>query len=266
MRRTIPLGRLFDIRVGVHVSWLVLFAFVTTSITGSISGFSRPAAFCLAGLCALLLFASVIGHELAHALVARRFGVRTSAITLFLFGGVASLEREPPSPRAEVAIGLAGPLMSALLAVLAFALLGVVERWAAGPLGDAVAVTLAYLALANGALAAFNLVPAFPMDGGRVLRAAVWHFRKSRTAATGAAALVGLVVAAVLVAGGIVIALSLRAWQELWYSFVGGFLLRAAWLQFRDSRAVERRERGPAGESREALAAAELAPQGLSPA
>jgi Zn-dependent protease len=243
MRQTFFLGRLFDIRVGVHISWLAVYLLVTISIAGTVSGVPQVLGIAVAACCALLLFASVIAHEFAHALIARAYGVRTNAITLFLFGGIATLESEPPTPRSEVAIALAGPAMSALLAALAFGMLALIERFVPGSLGALVAMVAAYLALANAVLALFNLVPAFPMDGGRVLRAAVWHVRKSRAAATGAASIVGLVLAASLVAGGSIAAFALRSWQDCWYVFVGAFLLRQGWLQFRDSRFIERLER-----------------------
>jgi Zn-dependent protease len=264
MRQTFILGRPFGIRVGVHVSWLAVYLFVTVSIAGSIAGVARVVAFGLAAMCALLLFASVIAHEFAHALVARAHGVRTKAITLFLFGGVATLESEPPSPRAEVMIALAGPAMSALIAALAFGLLALVERRASGPVGDAVGLLTAYLALANGVLAVFNLVPAFPMDGGRVLRAGLWRLRRSRAAATGAASLVGLVLAAALVIGGLVAAFSLRTWQDGWYVLVGAFLLRQGWLQFHDSRYLERLERVRVSDVMERVGAHELPTDGFS--
>lgn len=258
MRQTFPLGRLFDIRVGVHVSWLIIFVMLTLSIAGNIAGVSRPAALGLAAVCALLLFASVIAHEFAHALVARRYGVRTRAITLFLFGGVATLECEPPSPRAEMTIALAGPATSAIVAGFAFALLASIERFASGSLGAALGSIAAYLALANGVLAVFNLVPAFPMDGGRVLRAAIWHARKSRAAATGAASIVGLALAAALLVGGLVAAARARAWSELWYVMIAGFLLRQGWLQLRESRFTERLERVRVGDVMEAADGADL--------
>jgi Zn-dependent protease len=243
MRQTFTLGRLFDIRVGVHVSWLAIYAFVTVSIAGNLSGVPAAASVGLAALCALLLFVSVIAHEFAHALVARAHGVRTRAITLFLFGGVATLESEPPSPRAEVLIALAGPAMSGAIGALAFGILMLLERWTGGPVAEAVGIVVAYIALANGVLAAFNLVPAFPMDGGRVLRAAVWRARKSRAAATGAASLVGLVLAFALIVAGACAAIALRAWQDAWYVLIGAFLLRQGWVQFGDSRLLERLER-----------------------
>ena len=274
MRLTFIIGRFFDIRVGVHVSWLALYAFVTLSIAGSITGVSHVAAVALAAVCALLVFLSVIAHEFAHALVARGFGVRTKAITLFLFGGVAMLESEPPSPRAEALIALAGPGMSGVLALTAYGLLCVCERWSSGSLADAVGMLLAYLSLANAVLALFNLAPAFPMDGGRVLRAAVWQLRKSRAAATGAASIVSLVLAGALAVGGLVTALDAAtltmrkaggsALQYAWYSLVGGFLLRQGWLQFHDSRYIERLERVRVSDVMDAAGARELPGDGFS--
>jgi Zn-dependent protease len=264
MRQTFILGRLFDIRVGVHVSWIAVYVFMTLSIAANIAGVPRALALGLAGLCALLLFVSVIAHEFAHALAARLYHVRTSTITLFLFGGVATLESEPPSPLAEVMIALAGPALSALIAACAFGVLTLLERWASGSVGAAVGLVTAYLALANGVLAVFNLVPAFPMDGGRVLRAAIWQARKSRAAATGAASIVGLVLAAALVVGGLIAAVALRVWQDAWYAFMGAFLLRQGWLQLRDSRILERLERVRVGEVMDASGADDLPADGFS--
>ena len=117
---TYSLGRLFRIRVGFHVSWILLFAFVTWTIASSLTGLTEIVAATMAATCAVLLFASVVMHEFAHALVARYFGVQTQGITLFIFGGIATLESEPPTPRAEVAIALAGPIFSGLVALAAY--------------------------------------------------------------------------------------------------------------------------------------------------
>jgi Zn-dependent protease len=264
MPQTFTLGRLFDIRVGVHISWLAVYVLATLSIAVNISGVARPAAIGLAAICALLLFVSVIAHEFAHALVARAYGVRTKAITLFLFGGVATLECEPPTPGAEVMIALAGPALSAALGALAFGVLMLLERVAQGPFGEALALVVAYVALANGVLAAFNLIPAFPMDGGRVLRAAVWRARKSRAAATGAASITGLVLAAALAGTGIAMAFVTRSWQDAWYVMIGAFLLRQGWQQLIDSRRTQRLERTRVGDGMDAAAPDDLpAPAGV---
>jgi Zn-dependent protease len=243
MMQTFTIGRLFDIRVGVHVSWIAVYLFMTISLAGVFDALPYPAALGLGALCALVLFASVIVHEFAHALVARAFDVRTRAITLFLFGGVATLEREPPSPRAEALIALAGPLASALIAALAFGVLVVLEHIAGGRLVGALRVAATVLAVANGVLAVFNLIPAFPMDGGRVLRAAIWHWRKSRSAATAAASLAGLVFAGLMIVGGGVLAVWLPVWQYGWYVLLGAFLFRQGWSAYHDARLTQRLER-----------------------
>lgn len=243
MRQTVSLGRLFDIRVGVHVSWILVFALMTFSIAGTIDGVAGGVAYTLAAICALLLFASVTAHEFAHALVARRFGVRTQSITLFLFGGVATLESEPPTPGSEVAIALAGPAMSAVLAAVAFGGLMLLDRTLHGPVAEVIALLATYLAFANGVLALFNVIPAYPMDGGRVLRAAIWRYRKSRAAATGAASLVGLIVAAAVVGAASIAVIAHHAWSDAWYVAIGLFLLRQSWIGLCDSRATERAER-----------------------
>lgn len=226
-RQTFVLGRLLDIEIGVHISWLVVFAMLTLAIAHGLSGLTPALTYAFSAVCALALFASVVAHELAHALAARRFGVRTSAITLFLFGGVATLEEEPATPRADAIVALAGPAMSALLAVACFGFVAVVERLAGGSVGATLGILGAYLALANGVLAAFNLVPAYPMDGGRVLRALLWRRSGDRDAATRIAARCGFGFAVLFVAGGVLVAAATHNVVYGWYALLGAFLLRS---------------------------------------
>ncbi|MEA2666093.1 MAG: hypothetical protein QOI11_3037 [Candidatus Eremiobacteraeota bacterium] len=228
---TFTLGRLFGIRVGAHVSWLAVYAFVTFAL-------SRAIGLPLGALCALALFACVVAHELAHALAARRFGVRTDAITLFLFGGVATLECEPPTPVAETLIALAGPAASALLALGAFGGLVVLERLVPGSGDGPLGIASAYLALANGVLALFNLVPAYPMDGGRVLRALLWHARRDRAGATLIASRAATAFALLFVAAGVLVTAGTHNWTYGWYVVVGAFLLRQGWSHERGARAA----------------------------
>ena len=235
-RQTLTLGRLFDIRVGVHVSWLAVYAFMSIALARGLTTLPRGEAYAFGAACALVLFASVVAHELAHALVARRFGVRTSAITLFLFGGVATLEEEPSSPKADALVALAGPALSAGLAVVAFALLFAVDRFVPGPFGTALGYLGAYVALANAVLAVFNVIPAYPMDGGRVLRAFLWNRWRDRVAATNAASRVGIVFALLLVAAGVFLVAGSRDLVYGWYVVLGAFLLRQGVSQERASR------------------------------
>ena len=227
---TWTLGRLFGIRVAVHATWLAVYAFVTFAL-------AREIGLPLGALCALALFAGVVAHEFAHALVARRFGVRTDAVTLFLFGGVATLECEPPTPAAEILIALAGPALSALLGLAAFSGLLALERLVPGSGDGPLGTAGAYLALANGVLAVFNLVPAYPMDGGRVLRALLWHARRDRARATRIAARAATAFARLFVAAGVFVTAATHNWTYGWYVAVGAFLLRQSWTDERSARA-----------------------------
>jgi len=236
MAQTFTVGRFFDIRVGIHVSWLAVYAFMTFVIAGAFPELGRPQAYGMGGLCAVALFLSVTAHEFAHALVARRFGVRTQAITLFLFGGVATLETEPPSPRAEVAIALAGPAASGLLALLMLGLFALVTDVVHGAARLPVAELVGYLALANGVLAVFNLLPAFPMDGGRVLRAALWRHWRSHARATAVATFIGIPLAAGLLCFGAVRLVLAHQWQDGWYVILGAFLTLQGVVAYRRAR------------------------------
>jgi Zn-dependent protease len=236
-RQTLILGRLLDVRVGVHVSWLVVYAFMTVALGRALSMLPQGEAYAFGAICALALFASVLAHEFAHALVARRFGVRTSAITLFLFGGVAVLEEEPSSPGADALVALAGPAMSALLAGASFVLLLALDRALPdGSLRDALGLLGTYVMLANAVLALFNLIPAFPMDGGRVLRAFLWRRWGNRDAATNAASRAGIAFAVVLVAAGVLVVATTREPTYAWYVLLGAFLLRQGTAQERATR------------------------------
>ncbi|HTX03962.1 MAG TPA: site-2 protease family protein [Candidatus Acidoferrales bacterium] len=233
---TYSLGRIFRIRVGLHVSWIALFLFVVWAIASSLSELHQALAFGLAFVCALLLFASVVVHEFAHALVARRFDVQTRGITLFIFGGVATLESEPPTARAEAAIAIAGPLMSGLVALACFGMTCLMDRIGHGPIAAAVSVTFAYIAVANAVLAVFNLVPAFPMDGGRVLRALIWMRTRDQRAATIAAALVGVTLALCIGVASLVMLGSTHAWPYAWYAALAGFIAWSGWTHLRVAR------------------------------
>jgi Zn-dependent protease len=236
--------RIRGIRIAIHASWLLLFALVTWSVAAELAPFGRiPAA--LAGLLyALALFASIIVHEVAHALCARMYGVQTRVITLFAFGGIATLDDEPPTPAAEIAIALAGPIASFALGGLAFAVSWVL--WSLDPGAQTPAATATeLLALANLLLGVFNLVPAFPMDGGRVLRAALWRLSGSRPAATRVAALCGVGFGAALGVAGAVMLATRGDWHFIWYAVLGGFIVRMTWQTHADARRLSHVEPTP---------------------
>jgi Zn-dependent protease len=238
MFRAFPIGRVFGIRLDVQTSWLPIYALVTATIAnvGPIAALGPIAAYTVAGAAAVALFASIVVHELAHALTARRFGVRTSSISLFLFGGVATLESEPPTPGADALVALAGPAASVLIALAAYGLMHAVDLVVPARFADAAASLLAYVTFANGVLAGFNLIPAYPLDGGRVLRSLLWAMRDDRDGATVSAALVGIAFGMAFALAGIVAAVATRTWQFAWYVAVAAFVVRTCFVQYRALR------------------------------
>ncbi|MGA2394023.1 MAG: M50 family metallopeptidase [Candidatus Lustribacter sp.] len=238
MLRAFPIGRLCGIRLDVHASWFPIYALVAVTIAGAgpVGAFGTIGAYGVGAAAALVLFASVIVHELAHALTARAFGVQTRSIQLFLFGGVATLEAEPPTPLADALVALAGPALSAVVALAAFGAMHLVDRVVPGRYADAVASVLAYVTFANAVLAGFNLIPGYPMDGGRVLRALLWRLRGDRDRATATAALVGMGFGLSFAAAGLVTIAVTRMWQFGWYVVIAGFLVRTSWTQYRALR------------------------------
>ncbi|NPV67052.1 MAG: site-2 protease family protein [Anaerolineae bacterium] len=226
MERTITLLRLWNIPIGVHPSWFLIFGLVTWSLaTGYFPAeypqLSLQAHWALGLLTSLLFFGSVLVHELAHALVALRNGVPVQQITLFIFGGAAYISEEPTKPGVEFRIAIAGPLASFALAG-AFELLFLIDH--AIPLLAAPSVWLARI---NLILALFNLIPGFPLDGGRMLRAAIWHWTGSFQRATLIASGIGQVVALGFSAWGIFTLLTGSIFNGLWLIFIGWFLQNA---------------------------------------
>lgn len=218
------IGKIMGIPIRVHFSWLIVFGLITWSL----STYYFPAAapelpavshWTKGALAALLLFASVTFHELSHSFVARRYKIPIESITLFIFGGVAQIRGEPPHPRAEFRIAIAGPVSSFFLAVVFYSL-------AAGSTGGIKAL-FAYLAQINFIIALFNLIPGFPMDGGRVLRSMIWRKKKDFFYATQKASRIGQKIAVFFIFFGV---FSIFAGMPggLWLMLIGWFLLTAA--------------------------------------
>jgi Zn-dependent protease len=233
MRQTIPLGRILGIPIGLDFSWFLIFALLTWTLAASYypAQFqSWPAAqyWIVGALTAVLMFASVLLHELGHSVVAMRYKIPVRSITLFIFGGVAQIGAEPPSARAEFWIALAGPAVSFGLAVF-FTLLQAVS----GIFSPLLAL-VTYLAYINGMLALFNLIPGFPLDGGRIFRAIVWGVTHNLRRATLIAANVGRVVAFLFIFAGVWQILSGDFGNGLWIAFIGWFLENAASAQVQE--------------------------------
>lgn len=226
--------RLFDIfgfQIRVDPSWLIIAALIVWSLaTGyfpaEVPDLHRTDHFALATVAMLGLFVGLVLHELAHSLVARRFGLGVGGITLFLFGGVAELEHEPASAGSEFWIAIAGPAMSFALALAAWA---VTEAAASAGASAGFLALFGYLAWINLVLGLFNLLPAFPLDGGRVLRAALWRAKGDVLAATRTASLVGAAFGYGLVALGLFVLFSGQGViGGLWPILIGLFLAAAA--------------------------------------
>ncbi|PXY36526.1 site-2 protease family protein [Prauserella flavalba] len=236
-RGAIPLGRVAGIAVGAHWSVLIavlLFAQILAIqvLPETAPGIARGWYWVAAVGIALCLMGSLLAHELAHALLARHYGITVERITLWLLGGAAQLEREPPTARADFLIALVGPATSAGLG-------GVF--WAAAAVGDPalprlLVAGLLWLAVVNIALGVFNLLPGTPLDGGRVLRAAVWKVTGDRARAARVAARGGQVLGTVLVGLGIAEILLLRQLGGLWLALVGWFLTTAAQTELAGER------------------------------
>jgi Zn-dependent protease/predicted transcriptional regulator len=224
---SISLGRVAGIQIGVNWSWVIVFALITWTLAAGIfpetnPGLSDGAYIALALVASALFFVSLLLHELGHAVQARRDGVEIEGITLWLFGGVAKFKGQFPSAGAEFRIAIAGPLVSLVLGVL-FVLVAAL----AGMAEEIDAVT-AWLGYTNLTLLAFNLLPALPLDGGRVLRSLLWWRKGDFAAATRTAATVGRAIAYGLIGLGVAMFILQGAFSGAWLAFIGWFLLQAA--------------------------------------
>ena len=242
MGGSLRLGRIAGIEVTVHWTWLLAFGLVTWSLAGSVfrdtyPGWSRAywgqATYVIVGaIAALSLFGCVLLHELSHSVVARARGMPVSGITLFIFGGVTHLHGEPKRPADEFWMAIVGPLMSFVLGAAAWLILHVLPA-GRSPLGG----VLSYLAYVNLLLAMFNLVPGFPLDGGRVLRSAVWAITRDLRRATRIAARIGQGIAALFILLGGLLLLRGEPMNGVWLAFIGWFLLNAAQVSYRQTNA-----------------------------
>lgn len=238
MSGSLHLGTIAGIRITAHYSWVIILILFTASLATGwfpqvIPGLASATYWLTGFVAASLLFASVLAHELAHSLVARVRGVPVKHITLYFFGGASNLEEEPRSPGKEFQITIVGPLTSFLLGGLAWLAHGLFLTSA--PL---VAAVLGYLAVMNGVLAVFNLIPGFPLDGGRVLRSILWKLTGSLRTATRWSAQVGQYIAFLFILVGIWLAFTGSLFSGLWLGMIGWFLLMAA----REARARAARE------------------------
>ena len=244
---SIQLARIFGIRVGVEPSWfIVLFLIIwwQSDYYADLFPGEETKSFTLAAASALLFFLSLLLHELGHAVVARRNGIGILGIDLWMFGGVAKLDRDSDSPGVEFRVAAAGPLVTLLIAIGCFAAGMLVSG--AGDAGDAAVFegvagktdellsVLGWLAFINTALLVFNLIPAFPLDGGRIARSVAWKATGDRNRATRLAARVGRGFSMLMIGGGLALALMGEVFSGIWFAVLGWILgsqARAAEMQ-----------------------------------
>jgi len=229
-RHTIPLGRIFGIPIGLDYSWFLIFALLTWMLATSyfpaeFKNWPQPLYWFMGALTAVMLFGSVLLHELGHSVVALRYKVPVRSITLFIFGGVAQIGAEPPSAIAEFFIAAAGPLVSLFLGLLFYA----IQLAVAG--SEPLLGLAKYLAYINLSLALFNLIPGYPLDGGRVFRAIVWAITKNLRRATLIAANVGRFFGFLFIFVGVWQMFTGNFGGGLWIAFIGWFLDNAASAQ-----------------------------------
>ena len=228
--------KLFGFQVSADPSWFIVVALVTWSLAEryfpqAYPQLDRPTAWGMGVVGALLFFLSLVLHELSHALMARRYGLRIRGITLFIFGGVAEMTDEPPTAQAEFMVAIAGPIMSVLIAVVSFVVwaVGSQAAWPVAVVG--VAQVMWWL---NGVLMLLNLVPAFPLDGGRVLRSILWYWKGNLRWATRVTSAIGSAFGVALIALGVLLLIVPPGdlIGGLWLGLIGLFLRNAARMSY----------------------------------
>jgi len=233
LRNSFQIGRIFGISIRIDYTWFIVFALVSLSLGGyhfpSIYANWSPMTYWFMGvITALIFFCSILAHELAHSLVSRARGVPVDSITLFIFGGVARISDEPRSPGSEFLMALAGPATSLGIGIVFGALYLLI-----GKTRTPVTALALWLSRINLIVAAFNLIPGFPLDGGRVFRSIVWKITGNLRTATRIASIVGRVVAYLFILLGFLTALRGNWFGGIWIAFIGWFLQNAASSSYR---------------------------------
>ena len=232
--RSIPLLKILGFQISIDLSWFLLAVLITWSLATGLfprwhAGLSEATYWWMGAAGALGLFISIVLHELGHAVAARRFGIEMRGITLFIFGGVAEMTREPPSAKAEFVVAVAGPIVSV---VLSAALVGLSQALKASDAWSSVTLVSGYLGWINMVLVVFNMIPAFPLDGGRVLRAGLWHLWGDLRRATRITAAIGSGFGMILIVLGVVSAIFGNFIGGVWWFVLGLFLRSAANMSY----------------------------------
>ena len=232
MKAQIKIGRIFGVQIGLHYSWLIIALLITLSLANQFHlqnpAWSDGLRWGMALVTALLFFVSIVAHELSHAIVAKARGLPVRSITLFALGGVAEIEKEAVDPKTEFWMGIAGPISSVVIGIVCLGI-AVALGWSPPEFPrQPLPAMLMWLGYINIVLAIFNMIPGFPLDGGRVLRAIVWWITGSAKRATTIAARVGQFIAFVMIVYGVLQFFRGAGFNGLWICFIGWFLLNAS--------------------------------------
>jgi len=232
MKAQIKLGRIFGVEIGLHYSWFIIALLITFSLAGHFQennpGWSDGLRWGVAIVTALLFFAAIVVHELSHAIVAKMRGLPVRSITLFALGGVAQIEKEAADAKTEFWMGIIGPITSFVIGVVCLGIT-VALGWRPPEFPQTpLPAMLMWLGYINIGLAIFNMIPGFPLDGGRVLRGAIWWITGNAKRATTIAARVGQFIAFAMIIYGVMQFFRGAGFNGLWITFIGWFLLSAS--------------------------------------
>jgi Zn-dependent protease/predicted transcriptional regulator len=242
MRTDIKLGRVFGIQIGLHYSWFLIAFLIVLSVAGGFSvahkDWSQMLIWSLAVVTALLFFVSLLLHELAHSLVAQSRNLPVRAITLFALGGVSQIEKHPADARTEFWMAIVGPITSCAIGCVCLGA-ALLCGWTPGTSGATpVVAMLVWLGYINFGLGIFNMIPGYPLDGGRVLRAALWWKTGNAERSTRLAARIGQGIGFAFIALGVMEVFGGAGLNGLWIAFIGWFLIQAAAESYREGEAV----------------------------
>src|SRR5438093_551754 len=243
MKAQIKLFRIWGIQIGLHYSWLLIALLVTLSLAGQFQAtnpqWGANVVWVIAILTALLFFAAIVVHELSHAAIAKARGLPVRSITLFALGGVAQIEKDASDARTEFWVAIVGPITSALIGSVCLGIAAWIGWSPTQANQTPIAAMLGWLGVINIALAVFNMVPGFPLDGGRVLRAIVWWITGNVARATRIATGIGQLVAFSFIIVGLLRFFNGAGFGGLWLTFIGWFLLDAARSSYAQFETIE---------------------------
>jgi Zn-dependent protease/predicted transcriptional regulator len=250
MHASTPLFKIFGFEVKLDFTWFLLALLITWTLSTGVfpeqhKGLSKATYWWMGLASAIGIFFSIVFHELSHSLVARHYKLDIKGITLFIFGGVAEMKSEPKNPKSEFFIAIAGPIMSFFIALVCYLITKAGQAW--GWPASITGVT-GYMAFLNTLLGVFNLVPAFPLDGGRVLRAILWHWKKSFRKATHLSSRIGAGFGLALIILGVLALIGGNIIGGMWYILIGLFLRGAAIASYQTAAAKEMLEGHPVRE------------------